>query len=191
MLRNLALAFTVVLLPTVTWGGPFGFDVTSEPDPQHCKPMDVSMWYKCETVPNPHPDFEAVIIQYHPDLGFCFLKGVGRNVQTNSFGSNFKIMWEKISNQVSSVYGQPSKQVDRLLNGSIWDEPEDYMMSMLKEERVSLTLWETDPTEHSFNSIALTSKALSTETAYLNIEYYFPNSDDCDNKINEKDSSSF
>lgn len=192
MLRGIAVAFAFVLLPAISWGGPFGFDVTAEPDPEHCKTLaDTPLMYRCDTAPNLHPDFEVVVIKYHPDLGFCFLKGIGRETEDNSFGSRTKIKHEKISDQVSSVYGQPSRQIDTLLNGSIWDEPEDYMMALLRNERYRITVWETDATRHTFNKIGVMSNALNVDIGYVNIEYYFPTNDDCNKKIDENAASSF
>jgi len=190
--------FTIIFIlggflsPSSSLAGPFGFDLSTAPDTRHCKKLaDRPLYYKCETAPRLHSDFEYVVIKYHPEIGLCMLKGVGRNVDTNLFGSDLKIRLEKISNQVSSIYGEPSEVVDFLFPGSIWDEPEDYMMSLVEGERLTFTTWDVDPEVHSFNKVGVMQSALRRDTGYVSIEYYFPKNDDCNEIIDNNEASSF
>lgn len=188
-----ALAIIALLgFPSIGMAGPFGFDDTAAPDPSFCTKRDSGgLWYECTSAPKPHPNFEYYLIKYHESTGTCFLKGIGKTIETNVYGTSLKSSMEKLESQISSVYGAAVDNLDRLLPGSIWDEPEDYMMSLRKNERIRIIKWETDSAQYGFRTIYLGAGALSVETAYINIEYYYPSDDQCEKISEESEASSF
>ena len=172
--------------------GPFGFDDAAAPDPKFCTKVDSDgLWYTCSTAPKPHPNFESYTIRYHESTGTCLLKGVGKDIDTNVYGTELKRTMEKLEAQISSVYGEAAKNLDRLFPGSIWDEPDDYMMSLLKKERVRFVSWKINNAQHGFSDIYIVAEALSTDTAYVSIEYYYPSFETCKKIAEEGEASSF
>lgn len=172
--------------------GPFGFDDTVAPDPIFCNKRESGgLWYECSSAPKPHPNFERYLIKYHESTGTCFLQGTGKDIETNVYGTSLKSTMEKLQSQVSSVYGEPVENLDSLFPGSIWDEPDDYMMSLLKDERIRLIKWEADKDQYGFDEIYLGAYALSRDSAYVNIEYYYPSNEKCKKIAEEGEASSF
>ena len=190
-MKQILIGTFLSFLPAIAAAGPFGFSNESAPNSTHCSQMDDPMWYKCNSAPKAHSDFDYYIIQYHSDLGVCFLKAVGKDIKTNSFGSQLTAQTDKIKNQISSKYGSPTNVVDQLMTGSIWNEPEDFMMSMVQKDRLFYIEWEVDTSKNVFESIAITRTALGTDEGYVNVEYYYPVSKKCDAVVTESEASSF
>src|SRR5690606_30552828 len=123
----------------------------------------------------PHPVFEAYILQIGPTQGLCFVKGLGKDVETSVYGSELRTAYTKLRDQVEQSYGT-YRETDTLLPGSIWSEPRDWMMALVKKERMLAATWnkETRATlRRDLRDIYLVASALSSETGWLSLEYYF------------------
>lgn len=141
--------------------------------------------YRLTSVPKPHPAFESYLAQIAPKTGLCFLKGVGKTIQTNVFGSTLRIEYTKLRDQVSQTYGK-YKESDSVLPGSIWTDPEDFMMGLLKKDRVLASQWDmtTGSTlKRSLKTILVGVQAQSQESGWIFIEYYFDNEPACQKEI--------
>jgi len=138
--------------------------------------------FKLPTVPRPHPDLESYIVQATPRTGVCFVKGVGKTFQTSVYGSEVQKHFNDLKEQLEAVYG-PSKVYDTLMPGSIWNEPKDFMMGMVKKERFLAASWNRD-TKHalpaSLQEIGVVATALSTNSAYVSVEFYGTNTAACE-----------
>lgn len=140
---------------------------------------------RTESVPKPHPAFEAYIVQVGPTQGLCFVKGVGKDVETSVYGSELRTAYTKLRDQVAQSYGA-FRETDTLLPGSIWSEPRDWMMALLKKERMLAATWneETRATlKRDLRDIYLVTSALSAETGWISLEYYFDNETACQEEI--------
>ena len=69
------------------------------------------------------------------------------------------------------------KRTDLLLNGSIWDEPRDFMMGLLNRERYLLTEWSSQATlvSDALAEVGLVASALDGTSGYISVEYSFEN----------------
>ena len=190
-MKKILLGALLSFLPVIAFSGPFGFSNDSTPSGAHCLQTDDPMWYRCDSAPKAHSDFDFYLIQYHSDVGVCFLKAVGKDIKANSFGTQLTAQMDKIKNQISSKYGSPNGDVDEPRLGSIWTDPEDFMTSILKKERFIFTDWKVDASKHGFDQIAMTIKAIVSDEGYVVVEYYYPASDKCDEIVNESEASSF
>lgn len=86
---------------------------------------------------------------------------------TNVYGDNIKDDFKNLYNALSKKYGEGIKY-DFLRKGSIWNEPEDYTMGLLKEERHLAAFWTKDDGLKSEDLIGI-----SLQILMLNNESYF------------------
>jgi hypothetical protein len=139
-----------------------------------------------ESVPKPHPDLESYVVQVTPQAGVCFVKGIGKTISTSVYGTEIKSNFNSLRDQLESVYGR-SKSMDTLLPNSIWNEPKDFMMGLLKKERILAARWSTKDglqLKPGITSVFLGVSALSQEKAYAVVEYYFDNTGACEAEVN-------
>jgi hypothetical protein len=141
------------------------------------------------SVPRPHPDMESYIVQVTPKAGVCFVKAMGKTFTTSAYGRDVQTVFNDLKTQLEAVYG-PGKVLDGLSPGSIWNEPRDYMMGMVKGERTLGAMW-SGQLGPGLESIGLIMKGLSTERAYAVVEYYFTNYEPCEAEANALKSNAF
>ncbi|HKM07178.1 MAG TPA: hypothetical protein VJ869_09320 [Sphaerochaeta sp.] len=131
-----------------------------------------------------HPSFESYSVAIDDVKGVYKINIFGNDIETSIYGIALKEEYEKIKNQISITYGTP-KSYDYLRSGSIWDEPNEWMKSLEKEERVLHSFWYPVPKE-TIESIFLEAIALGSDSGYLFLSYQ---SNDIDEILARRDSA--
>ena len=143
--------------------------------------------YKLTSVPVPHPDLEFYVAQVSPRTGLCYIKGVGKQVRTSAYGTELRLQFESMRDEMSAVYGR-SRTVDMLLSDSIWEGPRDWMAGLAERERLLFAHWneETRATlRPHLTSVFVGASAKNSASGFLVVEYYFDNEPDCQQEIDE------
>lgn len=140
--------------------------------------------YEATDVPVPNSDFRKYIVRIGPKTGLCWIKAIGNEMSTNSFGSQLRSRFDDLEARLSELYGQ-GKKTDRLIPGSIWHDNNDWMMALAKEERLLLKQWEGDKASlpPDLRRVVVYASASSNSEGRLNVEYVFNNEDPCDKEI--------
>lgn len=170
------LALVVFGLPV--FAGPFGLDMgmTFAEVTSVCttEPVPVGNNLYTVTPPNPHQDFETYVVQIHPTYGVYFIKAIGKRVTTSVYGTELHSAFTKIVTALEKTYG-PAKTYDILRPGSIWDEPNDWMMALRKQERFLAAYWEERPEDlyqGDILNLGVMVDAISTNIGRIYLEYY-------------------
>jgi len=132
------------------------------------------------TAPKPHPAFEQYDLVISPSEGLLKIVAVGKDIATNGYGEEIRAEFGELSDAVARTYGTP-QIADYLKEGSIWNEPREWMTGLLKKERELFALW--SPSENRIGepyvepgnrvSIVLESAALSETKGYSTLVYEF------------------
>lgn len=146
--------------------------------------------YLLNTAPKPHGVFENYVVVIGDVSGLCAVRGIGKDITSSRHGIQLKSSFNEMEATLSDLYGA-SKKTDRLLPGSIWRNPEDWMMGIVKEERFLFARWSSkgQALKNELDSITLDVRAKSSDTGYLVLEYLFQNYEQCteESKAAEKD----
>lgn len=194
-MKRIMLCVVVLLWSAVaicqTYNGPFGLKMGLTY--QQVKAIDsdieavesVGHAYVIEDVPKPHSRFESYILFISPKTGLCKIVAIGKNVSTNGSGYALRTEYQSVRDAIINKYGQ-NKEYDFLSNGSIWNEPRDFMMALVKEDRYLLSTWlgeDGDLFYDNISAILLEARAQDSSTGYLRLGYEFENfssfSDEC------------
>jgi len=187
-MKNSMLLCTLVLTLEISgqaMAGPFGLEkgmtLKQIDNAQQVAPGK----YKVASVPKPHSAFGSYIVQIGPQSGLCWIKGIGKDVGTSVYGLELKSAFNQMKEKLEHTYGMP-EVIDRLLPGSIWNEPKDWMMALIKKERLLAAIWSekskaTLPID--LRSVSLIASAMKTNFGYIAVEYSFINESDCDAEI--------
>ena len=122
--------------------------------------------------PKPHADLETYVVQLTPKAGVCWVKAMGKTITTSVYGNELRSEFDKMREQLQSVYGK-EKLLDTLRAGSIWNEPKDFMMGLLKKERILGANWSTKDgleLKPGIQMILLGTGALNQEHGYISVE---------------------
>ncbi len=169
--------------------GPFGLEMGMSLDEIGGMPEEISNGkYKLGNIPNPHPAFEFYAVQVCPKNGLCWIKAIGNDIRTSVYGLELKSAFSEMKEKLERVYGK-SKTTDLLMPDSIWNEPKDYMIGLIKQERHLMAIWEgteSSPLKYNLVKVGLIASAKSQNIGYISIEYYFTNYDLCEKELSQQ-----
>lgn len=179
--------------------GPFGLepglskknieDMTGE----ELKPYEgVPNLYTIKSPPKKNAEFEGFGLLISPKSGLCQIRALGKNVDTDSYGIALQSKYKELLDSLSSIYGKP-KSTDLLLSGSIWKEPQDWMMALNKKERFLSAQWAGSPATPLKNKLVMVSmeaRANGSGEGYVYLQYDFDNIDACNAEIEDAKKSS-
>jgi len=183
--KNIFWASTFLLLISTSAfaDGPFGVTMgTPIKNYTACQPGDTVSFYRCSTLPRTHPDMEFYIVESWPETGACFVKGIGNTISVDVYGVTLRKKVDEIAAQMSETYGKANK-TDFLMVGSIWKDPRDWSMAILKQERYYYHNWSIQTgaqLKDGITRIYVAGKALSTDKGYVVVEFYFQNAASCE-----------
>lgn len=179
--------------------GPFGLesgltkknieDMTGE----ELKPYEgVPNLYTVKFPPKKNTEFEGYGLLISPKSGLCQIRALGKNIDTDSYGLALQSKYKELFDSLSSIYGK-LKSTDFLLSGSIWKEPQDWMMALNKKERFLSAQWEESsatPLKNRLTSVSMEVRANDSSKGYVYLQYDFNNIDACNAEIEEAKKSS-
>jgi len=73
---------------------------------------------------------------------------------------------------------------------SIWDEPKDWMMALLRQERLLAAIWDDKsktPLPTNIQWVFLTADAVVTDRGFIVVEYAFTNLSTCEAEIKQQE----
>ena len=149
--------------------------------------------YTSKTLTNGHPDFESYTVILTPEHGLCKLQAAGKNIDSSSYGTELESKFKDLISAMTGKYGSPGKNYDFLRSGSIWNEPKDWMMGLLKKERTLTAFWappENSNMPDSLKTIMVEAIALSGSKGYIKLGYDFDNVSECLETLKAKKNSS-
>lgn len=150
------------------------------------KPLPDSVnLYTSDTLPKQNADFEMYGLLISPKAGLCQIRAVGKNIDTDSYGLALKSRFEDLSSSLSSLYGK-AETTDLVLEGSIWKEPQEWMMGLNKKERFLSATWKgtkETPLKNNIDTISIEARANSSSKGYVYLQYSFTNNDVCQAEI--------
>ena len=147
--------------------------------------------YRAMTVPRPleRVDFYNLIIL--PNAGLCQIRVAGITIDSSSHGVELRNEYRRVRDALESVYGTYG-DADYLRSGSIWNEPEDWMMAVRRNERVLQAAWdgeEGSTMRNNVKQVLLDVRALSTSKGWIALQYRFDNEEECEAERNKTTSS--
>jgi hypothetical protein len=147
-------------------------------------------YYKIQQVPQPYPGMEFYTIQATNQHGICMVKAIGSTIASDAFGGSLKSAADKLHDDVEERYGK-SKKVDFVMPGSIWNDPQDWMMGLYKGERHYAYLWEKPANADEkiwrhVKAVMVQASAVDNQKGYVLIEYDFDNEAECDKDLKKK-----
>lgn len=171
--------------PLLVQAGPFGLEKgMSLEDVRRLGnfiPDRDAYWYRSSTIRNGHDNFEGYSVLIVPGFGLCKVLGVGKDINSNAFGDQVRSTFQDLSAALAQKYGPPSSQYDFVKAGSIWKDPNDFMMGLVKEERVLSAYWVGKGVSlpDKLQAISISARATASTKGYVNISYEFDNANAC------------
>ena len=138
--------------------------------------------------PSPHSSFDAYLLNIDSEFGLYSIFAISDSISTSENGQQFLSEYNHIKEQLISSYGDPTKDINYLSYGSIWDEPQDFMMSLIKQDRLLGCIWELDE-DNGNMTVSLIPRVESLSSGFLAIVYHSSNYDEIQAREDAKEAS--
>ncbi|HEV2540582.1 MAG TPA: hypothetical protein VGU03_12900 [Frateuria sp.] len=177
-----------------SWAGPFGLQIgltkqqVLEATGAQAMP-DNPYTYLSSKAPKGHVAFQHYAFTIGDQTGLCSVVGLGDDFDADAYGNAVRGNFSALEDALTKKYGEPTSTDKDLAPGSIWNEPKDWMMGLLKNERSYRVDWkssQTHPLPDHLALIRLNARATRSDQAALAILYRFDNADACDKEVAAK-----
>lgn len=141
--------------------------------------------YITSSLPKENSDFTSYGLLISPTVGLCQIRAIGKNIDTDSYGLKLQSTFDDLKKSLDSLYGN-GEETDILLSGSIWKNPNDWMMGLIKQERFLSAKWNSDHDamkKNSLSTIWLEARAQTESSGYILLQYVFNNDNTCQSEI--------
>jgi len=191
-----ALATVIFAVPAIAAeSNPFGLDLDKHPSQYGCSQhQDSKYWYRCETLPKPHPEFEGYAIRYVEGVGICNVNAIGKTIDNDSYGISTKGRVDAIAKQLKQKYGVETEKLDLRIPGSIWDDPDDWMMGIRRNERIYAYFWSLKDGFKPVGEVAQLSvgaQAVSGYKGYVKVDFHLKREPQCEAIIEKAEQDAF
>jgi hypothetical protein len=197
MKRRILFLLFSFLASGIAFAGPFGLDMGMTIDQIKNKTGKIPELVQDDLYrvdpPNKNDMFEAYIVQISPKYGIVWIKAIGKDITTNGYGIQLKSAFDSLVSSIEKTYGK-YKKTDFLMSSSIWKDPDDFMMGLLRKDRYLMASWnkESDSTlPNDIVTIAVAATASSSSKGYISLEYYSPSKELADAEKKAKQDSVF
>jgi hypothetical protein len=187
MKRSLVLLMLlgILLVGQAFASGPFGFEygMTREQVIQLVGKQAIKEpredGFILTTAPKPHSAFELYRLVISPEKGLLKIVAGGNSVQTNGYGEQLKQAYAAVVDGVTQKYGTPTTTLDYLPPGSIWQEPQYWLMGLLRKERKLQAFWELKKPVNHVTLIEIEAFAYSgADSGFVICSFEFEGFDD-------------
>jgi hypothetical protein len=182
MKRLFALIIVVMvffIFKGVLFAGPFGFEAGMSKEQietllgSQLQTTKNKNFYYSTKAPLSHSLIERYLLIIDPVRGLVKIIASGKTIQTTRYGDELKAQYSNIKEALTKNYGNYSNDFDFVRSGSLWKEPEYFMMGLLKRERTLECFWVLKNNPEKVLSIDLEAKALSQEYGFVMVSYEF------------------
>jgi hypothetical protein len=155
-------------------------------------PTNQQFVYASNTLINGHPDFMSYFVVLTPEHGLCKIEAFTKDIDASPYGTELEDRFKELISALTEKYGAPGKSLNFLRSGSVWKEPRDWMMSLLKKERTVMAFWaapEILNLPDALQIIMVNVTPVSSSKGYLKLGYEFDNANECLAKLRAKKNS--
>lgn len=187
MKKHFIIGLSILFVCTNIYAGPFGLEMgmSLKSVKEACNgrdPVKIDDGTYFIIPQKPHPYFTKYIVWISESEGLHYIKAIGADISTSVYGTALRTKFEDICSSLIKIYGN-GDSIDFLMSKSIWDESNDWMRALQKDERTLAYVWDRkyqSTLPDSIQTVFLNANATDTETGYLILEYGFINHEKAD-----------
>ena len=181
-MKKLFISIFVVFISSMLFAGPFGLEkgMSLEQVKTACggrDPVKIDEGHYLITPLKPHPYFVKYVAWIDMKQGLNYIKAIGSDISTNGYGIELRSKFDSLEQSLSKSYGTCSR-TSLLLPGSLWDDADEWMRSLEKNERYHFSTWDKkngSTLPDDITAIALIANSTGTYSGYIVLEYEFSN----------------
>ena len=195
-MKTQILASLILFFSSPAFSGPFGTSegMTKSDLGITSSTKELGLYrYQLTDLPKTSRLFESYVVKVTPQHGLCYIKAVGVTVSSSRYGEGVRTVFDRVNTALSKKYTSGNLQ-DFLRTGSIWDEPEDFMMGLKQKERILAGYYDEEEGSVMVENIEkayLRALALSNDKGYIVVDYFFENHNACQAEVDSVENDVF
>ena len=195
-MKTQILASLILFFSSPAFSGPFGTSegMTKSDLGITSSTKELGLYrYQLTDLPKTSRLFESYVVKVTPQHGLCYIKAVGVTVSSSRYGEGVRTVFDRVNTALSKKYTSGNLQ-DFLRTGSIWDEPEDFMMGLKQKERILAGYYDEEEGSVMVENIEkayLRALALSNDKGYVVVDYFFENHNACQAEVDSVENDVF
>jgi hypothetical protein len=141
--------------------------------------------YLLKSINKPHPEFEKYVVLAPPKEGLCTIWAIGKHYSNDRYGSKVKSAHSNIKSQLEKSYGK-SDHFDYINSDGLWQEDNEWVMSVMQNERSYATAWSKEKgskLREGIETILLQVVAVRPDESNLILQYDFSNKSRCEKEL--------
>ncbi len=179
-----------LLYPALINASGFGIVMGTAPSKYNCESITGQTGLFTCNAPKPHSAFETYAVRASESHGICWVKGIGKTISDNGYGTSTKTKLTELQSILSKAYGEISDTNDFLMPGALWDEPKEWLMAIQQKQRSYSVSWNDlqISTKPKLKEIYLGVGSTGSSHGFIALEYYSKVYADCMSAIAESES---
>lgn len=175
-MNKLLLALILIFSSAgIIYAGPFGTNMGDQKEKFQDLEQTGDASFETLNMGKNHPDFGLYLLEIPQKYGLVSVSACSHIIKNDSYGTAAKNLFDKIKEQLVSTYGNNTKKIDFLKNGSIWTQNKHWTAGINRRERFYQCIWELDGTKNNISLIILKIVALSSDETGVMLSYYYTN----------------
>ena len=149
-------------------------------------------YFTVSSPPKPHSLFELYMVKYTPETGVCRITAGSENFENDKYGNKVTVAYDKLVKTLDKKYGPNGDSIERLNPNALWDEADEFAMSLVKGDRTHGRWFEPSVNnKEEFDYVEITIDASDSSTTYITLVYQNRNlMKDCSARISASDNDS-
>jgi hypothetical protein len=142
--------------------------------------------YTLSTAPSPHREFAQYILVFSKESGLLRVVAIGKELVTSSDGLQLRDHYDSLCTAMKTTY-ELDRQLDFARPGSLWNKPRDFMMGLLKNDRVLAAFFKDGHGGH----VIIEPSATDNSTGYITVSYEYQGWDEYFDRLRAKEATAF
>ena len=187
---TVAIMFTALSAISAHADSAFGIEYGGEL-PSGAEDIDDG-FFSVSTPPKPHSLFEIYLAKYTVETGVCYITAISKAFKNDKYGTKAKTEYDKLVKALDRKYGPEGGNWEELKAQAIWDEPDEFAMSLVQGDR-NHARWflPRADSKNEFDYVQIAINAMDSSETYIRLDYRNEIlNQDCTAKISEADTDS-
>ena len=168
---TIAIIFAAVSTFSAHADSAFGIEYGGEL-PSGAVETDNDGFFRLSNPPKPHSLFEGYLFQYTDETGVCYISAYSETFENDKYGIKAKTAYDKLGVSLDKKYGPEGGTYEKLKADALWDEADEFAMSLVKGDRNHARWFEPSAdSQNEFDYLEIIIKALDNSNTYIKINY--------------------
>jgi len=122
--------------------------------------------------PKPHSLFETYAVIHTAETGVCMITAISTTFENDKYGTKAKSAYDELVVSLDKKYGPVGDMWEELKAGALWDEADEFAMSLLQKDREHSRWFKPSAaSQNEFDYVQILIGAEDGSSTYVRLDY--------------------